>query len=239
MSKEEIYTIPIIDAFKTDCECPFCHLYESLEKDSIDFVLGPSYMDVDIRHHTNASGFCANHYAKLFNEKNRLGMALILETHMKKVRQDLEAAVMKPYKSKSFHIGKRTVLSPVKDFTEKMVHQCYICDRVEDFLDHYLDTFFYLWKKDTSFRDLFMVSKGFCIRHFGHLYDRGEYVLKDKDFQAFKTNLIAIQQSNFDRVIGDLEWFISKFDYRYEKEPWKQSKDAVSRSIQKISDFKP
>ncbi|MCF8019932.1 MAG: DUF6062 family protein [Vallitaleaceae bacterium] len=238
MSKEEIYTIPIIDAFNSDCECPFCYLFDGLEKNAIDFVLGPSYMDVDIRDHTNISGFCPSHYGKLFNEKNRLGMALILETHMKRVRQDLEGTLMQPSKAKGIKIGKRATLSPVKDFTDHLVHQCYICDRIQDFLDRYMDTFFYLWKKDPSFRVLFTSSKGFCIKHFGHLYDIGDHVLKDKDFQVFQADLIRIQQTNYDRVIEDLEWFITKFDYRYEKEPWKQSKDAVSRSIQKLSSYK-
>jgi len=166
-------------------------------------------------------------------------MALILETHMKKVRQDLEASMMIPHKAKGFKIGKRSTLSPVKDFTVNLVHRCYICDRIQDFLDRYMDTFFYLWKKDASFRVLFTASKGFCIEHFGHLYDIGEHVLKDKDFQVFQADLITIQQINFNRVIEDLEWFITKFDYRFEKESWKESKDAVSRSIQKLSSFKP
>ncbi|PKM65599.1 MAG: hypothetical protein CVU95_14815 [Firmicutes bacterium HGW-Firmicutes-2] len=238
MSKEEIYTIPILDAFNTDCECPFCHLSDSLEKDTIDFVLGPSYMDVSIRQITNTTGFCPTHFAKLFNETNRLGMALILESHMKKVRQDLEDR-MNSDKPKGFKMGKRTALDPVKDFTDTLVDHCYICDRIQDFLDRYMDTFFYLWKKDSSFRVLVTASKGFCIKHFGQLYGIGEHVLKDKDFQDFKTDLIAIQQTNFDRVIKDLEWFITKFDYRYENESWKQSKDAVSRSIQKLSGIKP
>jgi len=235
MSKEEIYTIPILDAFNADCECPFCHLSDGLEKDTIDFVLGPSYMDIGIRDLTNTFGFCPTHYTKLFNEKNRLGMALILETHMKKVRQDLEAIWMKPHQQKRFKIGKHTALNPVKDFADTLVQHCYICNRLQDFLDRYMDTFFYLWKKDPSFRVLFSDSKGFCIKHFGQLYDIGERVLKDKDFQDFKAGLILIQQSNFDRVIEDLEWFITKFDYRFENESWKQSKDAVSRSIQKLS----
>ncbi len=39
------------------------------------------------------------------------------------------------------------------------------------------------------------------------------------------------------RVIDDLEWFIDKFDYRNENEPWKNSKDAVQRSILKTNSY--
>jgi hypothetical protein len=29
----------------------------------------------------------------------------------------------------------------------------------------------------------------------------------------------------------DISWFCKKFDYRYDQEPWYNSKDAVERSI--------
>jgi esterase/lipase superfamily enzyme len=29
----------------------------------------------------------------------------------------------------------------------------------------------------------------------------------------------------------DVSWFCKKFDYRYDKEPWKNSKDSVERAI--------
>ena len=30
--KEQLYTIPVNDAFAVDCECPVCSMYDSLEK---------------------------------------------------------------------------------------------------------------------------------------------------------------------------------------------------------------
>lgn len=96
MAKEEIYTIPVIDAFKEDCECPLCFLYEQLEKDSVDFVLSPSYMEVDVRGgYTNEYGFCRKHFSQLYAEPNRLGVALMLESHMKKVKEDLKTHIKK------------------------------------------------------------------------------------------------------------------------------------------------
>jgi hypothetical protein len=37
------------------------------------------------------------------------------------------------------------------------------------------------------------------------------------------------------RVNDDLEWFINKFDYRFQDEPWKNSKDAIPRTIIKTN----
>ena len=41
-------------------------------------------------------------------------------------------------------------------------------------------------------------------------------------------------KENLARVQADLDWFIAKFDYRNAGADWKNSKDAVSRSMQKL-----
>ena len=46
---EQLYTIPVNDAFDTDCECPVCAMYMKLENDALDYTLGPSYMEEDVR----------------------------------------------------------------------------------------------------------------------------------------------------------------------------------------------
>lgn len=49
--KEQLYTIPLMDAFREKDECPFCFIHRSLEQHAIDFTLGSgaSYMEDDIR----------------------------------------------------------------------------------------------------------------------------------------------------------------------------------------------
>lgn len=46
-------------------------------------------------------------------------------------------------------------------------------------------------------------------------------------------------KENLARVQGDLDWFIAKFDYRNAAADWKNSKDAVSRSMQKLQGIHP
>ena len=102
--KEKIYTIPINEAFDEGGECPLCNLHQKLEKDTLDFVLGPSYMEEDMREKTNKTGFCKHHYDKMFKAQNRLGVALMVSTHLKKINNDLEKVLegeMKREKKKS------------------------------------------------------------------------------------------------------------------------------------------
>ena len=47
--KEKIYTVPVNDAFALDSECPICSMFEKLENDAVEYAMGPSYMEDDIR----------------------------------------------------------------------------------------------------------------------------------------------------------------------------------------------
>ena len=52
---------------------------------------------------------------------------------------------------------------------------------------------------------------------------------------SFITDLNTVTIDNLKRVDSDLNWYIDKFDYRYKDEPWKNSKDAIERTILKVS----
>ena len=57
--KEKIYTVPVNDAFALDSECPICSMFEKLENDAVEYAMGPSYMEDDIREKTDKMGFCS------------------------------------------------------------------------------------------------------------------------------------------------------------------------------------
>ena len=44
---EQLYTIPVNDAFHADCECPLCQMQKTLEEHAIEYTMGPSYMEDD------------------------------------------------------------------------------------------------------------------------------------------------------------------------------------------------
>ena len=65
--RENIATIPLIDAFKADGECPFCHLEREAEQHAISFILGSAYMEDDIREKTDTTGFCRHHFKMMYD----------------------------------------------------------------------------------------------------------------------------------------------------------------------------
>ncbi|NLM13838.1 MAG: hypothetical protein GX209_08865 [Epulopiscium sp.] len=249
--KEQIYTIPVIDAFKADTECPFCNLHQTLEKESIDFMLGASYMEDDIRMETNKSGFCPHHYQKLFNEKNRLGLALMLHSHFQEINNTL-SKLIEPHKDSnsnhpSFLSGlikypKRESSSqnknPISSELNDIQKNCYICNKIEKIFSRYMDTFFYLWKKDKEFISLVSDRKGFCLNHFSSLIEKASLALNKEQYNHFTQIIFPIQLENLKRIEEELDWFIQKFDYRFKDSPWNNSKDAVQRAILKVSSTK-
>lgn len=235
--KEKIYTIPVIDGFKKSCECPFCSMYNDLEDSSIQFVLGPSYMEVDVREQTNKLGFCKEHVNKLYSKKNRLGLALMLHSHLDQVQNDIESLLSSDnmkVKKKLFAnkpIGDKKVFS----YLQEKKSSCYICDKINTTFERYIDTFFYLWKKDKSFVDLVTTCKGFCLDHFALLYNEAPKHLSGSSLESFYNIITPIQMDNLNRIKDDLDWFIKKSDYRFANEPWKNSKDALPRTMMKTN----
>lgn len=245
--KETIYTIPLIDAFKADDECPFCFISRKLEQDAISFVLGASYMEDDIRANTDQIGFCATHYKKMYDYGNRLGSALILHTHYKALEAELAQKIQEfsPTKASLFSKLKKpktieaTEGNVLSQWAYDKSHSCYICDYIEKNFIRYMDTFFYLIENNTEFMTLFKNCKGFCVPHFGDIMALADTQLSEKYKENFYAILFEQMQTNLHRIEEDLGWFIEKYDYENKDADWKNSRDAIPRGMQKLSSIYP
>jgi len=233
--KEKLYTIPLNDAVNANDECALCNVERSLERDAIDFVIGPgaSYMESDIREATDKAGFCKHHFQMMFEYGNSLGNALILKTHVIKLKKDLkkEMTSFKPGKAGMFSKGEE---SNVESFLTSNENSCYVCNYYRDTYSRYIDTFFYLYEKDEEFARKVKEGKGFCLHHMKDLVGAAHKHLKKSDADDFCKIMFEIQEKNLDRIEEDISWFVDKFDYRYKDADWKNSKDAIPRTIQKL-----
>ena len=221
---EQIYTIPVNEAFEASRDdpsigCPLCALYRKLEEDELDLILGASMMEPDIRTITNETGFCKIHYDMMFVRKNRLGMALTLESHLKELRKDISNQL----------IGKVGARPAAR--IEKLENSCYICGRIEYSFSRMLETVVYLWETDPAFRDKFAAQPYFCLPHYRRLLDIAQKKQNKKVYPLFAKAAAQIVEGYFDELTEDVSWFCKKFDYRYGDEPWYNSKDAVERAM--------
>ena len=229
--KENIYTIPINDAFSSDCECPICDFMSKEEKSRIEYSLGASMMEPDERIASNELGYCKRHTQMMYDFGNKLSHALVLETRLKQMSKELldyKKSIKKPRK---FFASSKEPVALAHGQT------CVVCKRLDKILSDFTSNLFYLYKKDAEFKEKFFSSKGFCLPHFELLINTAHSHLSGEAAYDFITKLCALQEKNLLRVTEDVEWFTKKFDYRYKDEDWKNSKDAVIRACLKISGY--
>lgn len=236
--KEQLYTIPVNDAFDKDCECPVCEMYHVLQYNTIDFIMGPSYMEDDVRMVTNKIGFCEKHLKLLYLNQNRLGLSLMLLTHMDKVIKETEKAA-KSRKPSSAGLFKKKEQSDLEKYIHNLEDSCYVCDRMSGMFSQYIETVIYLYNNDSEFKKKLNKSKGFCNKHYIMLYESASKHLRGQVLDDFINDINRLYLENIKRVRDDLEWFTDKFDYRYVNEPWKNSKDALPRAMQKLNGIRP
>ena len=244
--KYHIDTIPVWDAMKLDGECLLCALERKTELGEAERYLGASVMEPDVRVRVNQKGFCRKHHAMLFSMSNRLGHALMLESHTIETREKLEAVSAKLKKSaaqlKNAGLGDKLggktrsaaaeIIQQANEIGE-MASSCLMCETIDENMRRYLHTFFHLYKNDADFRSRFSSSKGLCLPHMAQLLATAAEELGAKELGEFTDTVVRLQKENMDRIQDDISWFIKKFDYRYEHESWKNSKDAVERTVNK------
>lgn len=231
--KEKLYTIPVNDAFDTDCECPVCAMRQVLENNAVEYTLGPSYMEDDVRMETDRVGFCREHMRMLNLQKNRLGLALIMKTHIDRTNREIRKLAETP--SKAAKMFKKGQPGPVAEYIDTLNHSCFICDRIENTFYRYIPTIVFLWKTETEFRKKYQECKGFCTEHYGLLVKEAPRHLKENELTEFMEETTRLYLDNMQRLADDLEWFADKFDYRHQNDPWKNSKDAIPRGIVKTN----
>ena len=212
---EQIYTIPVNESFENcqqnGCDCPLCKIYDNLEKKEIDMALGPAMMEPDTRIEMNKHGFCREHFGMLLEKNNRLSLALILDM------------VFGGKANKSLKNAKN------------MVDSCFICNRIDSHFEKMVETVILLYAQDPDFKEKLRDQKYFCLPHYAMLLECAKNKLDKKKYSDFFKDISFIEDKYFDKIIGDVSWFCKKFDYRYDSEPWYDSKDAPERAVRLLT----
>lgn len=257
--KERIYTIPINEAFDQNCECPLCICEKKLENDALEYAVGPAMMEPDYRIQTNKTGFCSNHFVKLYNlQKDRLPLALVIDTHLNEQIKEFEQifkkhekalanlsdkgvleAIPERFKGKNTAAGK--AIGELSEKLKTLKNSCAVCQKMGDNMDRLIDNTLFLYKKEPEFKRKFQNSKGFCLKHFESLIVKAEEVFSPVMQAEFLRELFSLEIKELKRINEEVNYFTKMFDYRNAEADWKNSRDAVPRSIEKIvgpCDFK-
>lgn len=233
---EQIYTIPVNEAFEkcaegsitadvSSCRCPFCELYNKYEWNEVDLILGASMMEPDIRKKTNEKGFCPSHFDMMLKYGKRLPLALILESHLDEVRSKVTSGSILATLTASRNAKK---LNSVNE-------SCYICERLDYNFDRSVECAVMLWQSDEKFRTLCHKTPFFCLPHYVRFVTEAKERMSKKEFSSFYSDISQGEGAYFDKLSSDVSHFVKKFDYRYENEPWGDSKDSIERAVAFLS----
>ncbi len=237
--KDKLYTIPVTEAFTEAEGCPLCAIHNKLDKDSVDYMMGPSYMEGDIRMETNKVGFCKEHYDKMYHMKNRLGLALMCDTHLQEIIKQLEKGAPSLKEGKKGLFSKGSKEKPeVLSFLNNISDNCYICNRINESFDRYIETIFFLWSKEPSFKELVKNCDGFCYEHFVLLLDKGKELMSKESYADMVDTIVPRQIEKLKELEKDVAWFIEKNDYLHKDDPWGNAKDSVERTLKMMTGLK-
>lgn len=234
--KYTLDTLPVLDAYRENCECPLCRLRISSEDQYVDGMLGAAYMEPDCRVKTNAVGFCTRHFQLMFERRNRLGLALMTHTHMQEVERDLKAILTENGGSKGLFAalrGGRNEDTRAAKIRARL-SGCVICEQLDGAISRYAYTIAQLYGTNHEFKQLFDNSKGFCLPHLALVLELAQQTLPAAQAEAFCKAAAAVELPNLERLSKELEWFTLKYDFRNADKPWGSSRDAVERSINKL-----
>ena len=238
---EKIYTIPVNDAYSQNEICPLCFLKNKCEEDYLEYYLGPSLMEPDTRKITNKSGFCPDHMGKLNKaEVNRLGLGLMLHTHLKDVKSDLSAdfSACVPNKAtllKGRNSDYKNKLRTIADRIDGRVDSCPICEKIDFTMGRYTSVIAWMFSHDSEFKQKISNSHLHCLPHTADLLRSVADNMSQNDAAEFLPLLFNKFDSDMDELINDVEWFTLKFDYRNTDKPWGNSKNSIQRSMRVLS----
>lgn len=245
-----IDTIPVWDAVHKDGECPLCSIYVPLENKYIESELGGELMIPDHRVETNKKGFCRRHFAMLYDNQNRLGLALVTHTHilertktlyllMDKLAESADKEMEKPAMQRAAaaiggNKGLGADISRLADAINGQDESCTVCDKLDYAMHRYSATIIHMFFHEPDFRKAFESSKGFCLHHTAMLLDMAREQLSGKKLAEFTKALAMLEKKNMERVTEDLYGFTQMFDYKNKGKGGVGTSDAVPRSVNKI-----
>ena len=225
----DITNIPVAEVFEEGDGCPICRLRNTLEKRAVEYITGAAMMEPDIRLETNKKGFCLTHYRQMLGQRNRLSVALTMESRL----EELEKQIF----SGSF-IGK-AAKKQAKDAAAALT-TCYVCEQMEDAMTKMLATVCRTWEGQKDFRDLFERQDSLCLPHFSALVEASAGAMSKKAQPDFAKEASKLAKNYLNTLRADVHHFCGMYDHSNAgNNDWGNSKDSIERSVWYLTSREP
>lgn len=220
--RESILTIPVTDIFEPKCGCPICRLRDMLEQRTIEYIMGAAMMEPDVRIETNKQGFCKVHFEQMRACKNRLSLALMLQTHL----QQIQKKVMSKQSVFEGKTAKQKRVSAVNN-------DCFVCNKIDWGMSRILVTLFEMYTQQCDFRELFAQQEMLCLPHYDLLTSLCAEKMDKKYQKQFIDACSELTVKYLDELEKDVSHYCKMYDYRNTgaNADWGNSKDSIERAI--------
>ena len=218
--RDNITTIPISEMLDETHGCPLCRLRDEVERSTVDFILGGAMMEPEVRKVTNEQGFCKVHFEQMLGQKNKLAVALLLDSHLAELDGLLApGGFLKRSLSQKFPLAR------------EKTEDCFVCRRVQWGMEHLLDTFCQTWQKERAMKEKFASQETLCLPHYAMLCSAAEKSLGKKDAAPLIAAAAEVTRNGLTELRSDVAWFCQKHDYRNASADWGSAKDSVERAV--------
>ena len=219
--------------------CPFCALVIAALERYFRTVLYEQVNDIDLRASLRASqGYCAAHGEMLRQARSPLGSAIIHRDVLNTLARSLEAEPLPEGSSRNWLRGLVDPGRRTQDLAIGEAEPCPACLRVREREQHYADTLLLNWG-DERLQHKFCDSPGLCLSHLRLTLARTR---DPAQFDALR----AAHLAKWRDLIGELDEFIRKNDYRFADEEigvegtsWSRAIDLVSGAWQVAGSYRP
>ncbi len=229
--REQNYTIPINESFELKTGCPLCRLYDKTKEKVLDYITGAAMMEPDVRIETNKQGFCHQHFSDMLKRKNRLSVALMLESHMDEVEKVC-------FDNTKGFLGRMYDPAKATEALKKVDASCFVCNRIDEYMGHYYSNIVHMWKTEPDFQRLFAEQEAFCIPHLVRMLEQARKSLSKKELPDFTQTAMNIARKRHQALREDLAKFTRSYDYRFAEEGKAENvKNSVENVIAYLAAF--
>lgn len=216
--RSDICSIPVEEVFEPKEGCPVCRMRNMLENRMAEYITGAAMMEPEVRKVTNEKGFCLRHYKMILSRKNRLSVALMLESHLKEMEKKVKSPVAKAETS-----------------------HCFVCDEVERNMTALISNTLKKYESDMEFRHLFEKQETLCLPHFYELCSAADKKMGRRFRGEFKSAAKELTLRSIESLHGDVKHFCDMFDYRNngENADWGNSRDSLERAVLFLTSYDP
>ena len=225
----DITNIPVAEVFEEGDGCPICRLRNILEKRAVEYITGAAMMEPDIRIETNKKGFCLHHYRQVLGQRNRLSVALTMESRL----EELEKQIF------SGNFMGKAAKKQAKDAASAL-STCYVCEQMEDAMAKMLATVCRTWEGQKDFRELFENQDALCLPHFAALVEASAGAMSKKAQPDFAKAASKLAKGYLATLREDVHHFCGMYDHSNAgNNDWGNSKDSIERSVWYLTTREP